>query len=96
MTRSKVRNRVSSVSAKRRRRLSLKSVISPRMAASVMAATSALRPTASAISSTHSMLISVESMSNAMSLKSFRCRGAVKPWTIRPGECSVAVMKEFG
>jgi len=44
-------------------------VISPRIAASVMAATSALRPTASAISSTHSMLISVESMSNAISLK---------------------------
>jgi len=40
----------------------------PCMAASVMAATSALRPAASAISSTHSMLIRVESMSKAMSL----------------------------
>ena len=65
--------------ATRRRRLSLKSVISPRIAASVMAATSALRPTASAISSTHSMLMSVESMSKAMSLKSLSRRGGSKP-----------------
>jgi hypothetical protein len=55
------------------------------MAASVMAATSALRPAASAISSTHSMLISVESMSNAISLKSRRRSGGVKPWITRPG-----------
>ncbi|MNU03523.1 hypothetical protein D3C72_2475820 [compost metagenome] len=49
------------------RRLSLKSVISPRMVASVIAATSAFLPVASAISSMHSMVISVESMSNAIS-----------------------------
>ena len=55
--------------ATRWRRLVLKSAISPRMVASVIAATSALRPTASAISSTHSMLMRVESMSKAMSLK---------------------------
>src|SRR5487761_2284696 len=55
------------------------------MAASVMAATSALRPAAAAISSTHSMLISVESMSNATSLKSARRSGDATPRTNRPG-----------
>src|SRR4051812_27053135 len=54
-----------------------------------MAATSALRPAASAISSTHSMLISVESMSKAMSLKSPRRSGGVKLWMTRPGANSV-------
>src|SRR5688500_17039524 len=49
-------------------------------------------PTASAISSTHSMLISVESMSNEISLKSCRRRGGVKPWMDRPGENSVGRM----
>ena len=46
----------------RRRRLSANS-ISPRIAASVIAATSALSPCMSAISSMHSIVISVESMS---------------------------------
>ena len=55
------------------------------MAASVMAATSALRPAAPAISSTHSMLISVESMSKAISRKSDRRRGGVMPRTTSPG-----------
>jgi diguanylate cyclase (GGDEF)-like protein/PAS domain S-box-containing protein len=53
-----------------RLRLSLKLVISPRIAASVMAATSDRRPAASAISSMHSIEISVESMSKAASPKS--------------------------
>ena len=57
----------------------MKSVISPRMAASVIAATSALRPAAAAISSMHSIEISVESMSKAASLKSRSASGGVKP-----------------
>src|SRR6188472_3620226 len=56
-----------------------------------MAATSALRPAASAISSTHSMLISVESMSNAISLKSASRSGGVKRWMTRPGANSVVM-----
>jgi peptidyl-prolyl cis-trans isomerase A (cyclophilin A) len=63
----------------------LKSVISPRMAASVMAATSAFLPTASAISSMHSMLISVESMSKATALKDDSFKGGVKREMTRPG-----------
>jgi hypothetical protein len=59
------------------------------MAASVMAATSALRPAASAISSTHSMLMSVESMSKAMSLKSARFSGGVTFCSTRPGAYSM-------
>ena len=65
-------------------------LVGPCMAASVMAATSALQPTKSAISSTHSMLISVESMSKAISLKSRRARGAAMPRTVRPGLISRA------
>ncbi len=53
-------------SATRRVRLSRKS-ISPRIAAPVMAATCGLMPIMSAISSMHSMVISVESMSIATS-----------------------------
>src|SRR6218665_3164063 len=55
-----------------------------------MAATSALRPAASAISSTHSMLMRVESMSNAISLKLDRDSGGAMPWTSRPGANSRA------
>jgi len=55
------------------------------MAASVIAATSAFLPTASAISSMHSMLISVESMSKAMALKSDSFSGGVNRWMSRPG-----------
>jgi hypothetical protein len=36
------------------------------------------------------MLMSVESMSKAMSLKLLSFKGAVKPWRMRPGEISVA------
>ncbi|MCY1512873.1 hypothetical protein D9M68_473490 [compost metagenome] len=79
-------------SATRRRRLSLKSLISPRIVASVIAATSAFLPTASAISSMHSMLISVESMSNAISLKSASFSGGFTRWRTRPGEISVVAL----
>src|SRR5947207_8781753 len=60
------------------------------MAASVIAATSSFMPTTSAISSTHSMLISVESMSNAISLNCAIGSGGAKPRTTRPGEISCA------
>jgi hypothetical protein len=53
-------------SATRRRRLSGKS-ISPRIACAVIAATCGFSPCRSAISSMHSMVISVESMSIATS-----------------------------
>ena len=59
-----------------------------------IAATSALRPAASAISSTHSMLISVESMSKAMSLKSRKFKGEEMPWRTRPGSISVACVMQ--
>ena len=58
-------------SATRRRRLWLKSS-SPRIAASVIAAISALRPAASPSSSMHSIVIRVESMSIATSRRSAR------------------------
>ena len=54
--------------ATRRRKLSLKSLISPRIAASVISDTSFFFPTASAISSIHSILIRVESISMANTL----------------------------
>src|SRR5947209_17222989 len=47
-------------------------------------------PTTSAISSTHSMLISVESMSSASSLNCDSGSGGVTPRTTRPGEISFA------
>ena len=60
-------------SATRRCRLSLKS-ISPRIADAVIAATSGLMPTMSAISSMHSIVISVESMSMATTRTRSRVR----------------------
>jgi hypothetical protein len=38
------------------------------------------------------MLIKVESMSKAMSLKFLRLKGAVMPWVTRPGEISTEFM----
>ena len=40
------------------------------------------------------MLMRVESMSKAMSLKSRNLRGGVKPWMTRPGKISVADMEQ--
>ena len=58
-----------------------------------MAATAGPLPTTSAISSTHSMLISVESMSKAIRRKRASGTGGVKPWTVRPGANSNEVME---
>src|SRR6478672_9012346 len=41
------------------------------------------------------MLISVESMSNAINWKSDRCRGGVKPWIARPGAGVVGMRRIF-
>ena len=74
----------------------MKSAISPRIVASVIAATSAFSPAASAISSMHSMLISVESMSKAIRRKAESGSGGLKPRTVRPGARVNADMWNLG
>ena len=94
-TSSSKANGVPAKNAMRRMSDSLKSLISPRIEASVMLATSAFLPAKSAISSIHSILISVESMSIASTLKSAQVTSRSKHATSIDNGCAAAMSSRF-